>query len=371
MAANATRQRIQWWIWNLSLWLGVGLFAATETVLTMRSEGMHHNWPALFFVLLVSRLPWAFATPVVLRLQRQYPSARLRELKTWLVHLSACIATTVVVASWNALLEKMLNPWAYSTVAGPFPIIWQNNFYAGILESIFLYTVILITGQIIESRDRLLREETEKAHLSEQLAKAQLSALRRQIEPHFLFNALNSIAAQVRDGSNDSAVTMIAALSDVLRSVIADSNRQEVTLGQEIELLQKYLEIQKVRFGDRLQVMLDIPSELSFAMVPSFILQPVVENAIKHGIAKRARGGAIEVTALRMNGLLTLSVYNDGPTLPTDWQECSSGVGLSNLRQRLRGLYGDSYEFSIRNRASSGVEVSVSVPFRGGLSLCP
>lgn len=327
------RPQATWWIWDTSIWIGLGLFDATKTVFVMRSEGMHHAWTALFITLLLSRLPWAPATPAVIWLDRSYPLLSTK-LTTWLLHLGAAATMGVLTSAWYAGFEKLLNPWAYSANAGRFVHLWKDGFYDGLLESFFLYAAILATARILEARNRLLRQETEKARLSEQLAKAQLNALRRQIEPHFLFNTLNSISAQVREGRNDSAVEMIVALSEVLRSVIADSNRQEVTLGSEVEILQKYLDIQKTRFAERLQVKLEVPQELSSALVPGLILQPMVENAIQHGIAKRARGGAIEITAVRSNGFITLSVYNDGPQLADSWEETSSGVGISNLRNR-------------------------------------
>jgi LytS/YehU family sensor histidine kinase len=156
---------------------------------------------------------------------------------------------------------------------------------------------------------------------------------------------------------------MIAGLSDFLRRVVEDSNRQQVPLGEEIEFLQKYVDIQKVRFAERLEVSMDVPSEFLSAQVPSLILQPMVENAVKHGIAKRAQGGTIRISAFRSNGRLTLSVYNDGPKLPEDWDKSGSGIGIPNVRTRLKGLYGDAFELNMRNREPGGVEISVSVPF--------
>ncbi len=348
-----------WWIWNLSIWLGIGIFQATQTVFVMRSEGMRHAWMALFLALVLSWLPWALATTVVLRLG-QFHS--LRTAFGWVVHASALAAIAIATAAWVAFLVKLLNPWGSSHPA-TFLSLWLHRFFTGLLQSIFFYAAILGTSYLLASRDRLLLQEAEKIRLSEQLAKAQLSSLRRQIEPHFLFNALNSIAAQIRESKNEEAVEMISALSDVLRAVINDSNRQEVSLGEEIELLQKYLDIQKVRFADRLQADIQIPANLLSAVVPSFFLQPVVENALQHGIAKRAQGGAIRITAARLNGYLMLAIYNDGPPLKGN-ENGLSGVGLSNLKNRLNGLYGESYKFSIQNKDSSGVEVCVSLPFR-------
>ena len=351
------------WVWIALIWGSVGLFDATQTVFVMRAEGMHHAWIALWVTLLLCYLPWALATPVILWVGRRFPPVRLKPLSTWIIHLTACGSINSVVSGWNAWLEAMLNPWA-KAVPDTFRLLWFYKFYNGLLSSLFLYAVIIAVSYVLDSRDRLARQETETARLNEQLSKAQLDALRRQIEPHFLFNTLNSISGLVREKRSDDAVNMIAGLSDFLRRVIEDSGRQQVPLGEEMEFLQKYLDIQKVRFAERLQLRIDVPSELFAAQVPSLILQPMVENAIKHGIAKRAQGGLIRITAARSNGMLTLSVYNDGPKLPADWDETGSGIGISNARTRLQSLYGEGCNLSLRNHHPQGVEVSVSVPFR-------
>jgi LytS/YehU family sensor histidine kinase len=209
----------------------------------------------------------------------------------------------------------------------------------------------------------MARKTTEAARLNEELSRAQLAALRRQVEPHFMFNTLNSIAGLVRDNRNDAAVSMIVGLSEFLRRTLADSDRSEVTLAEEVEYLQRYLDIQKVRFGDRLRVSMDIPAELLRAQVPNLLLQPLVENAIKHGIAKRVAGGAVRVAGARSNGSLHISVYNDGPGLATDWQTTNTGVGIANLRTRLQILYGDKSTFDLGNAGTGGVEAAVTLPF--------
>ena len=239
--------------------------------------------------------------------------------------------------------EQFLNPWALAPGPEPFLRLWSHKFSNGLLSYLILYGVILMVGSMLESRDRMARQRTETARLSEQLSKAQLSALRKQIEPHFLFNTLNAVAGMVRENRNDDAVNMIARLSDFLRHVVKDSDRQQVTLAEELEFAQKYLAIQKVRFAERLEVRVNVPAELFAAQVPSLILQPMVENAVKHGIAKRARGGAIQIDAVRSKGRLFLCVYNDGPGLPAGWEKSHSvGIGMSNVRTRLKGLYGVS-----------------------------
>ena len=347
-----------------SIWLGVGLFDATQNVFVMRSEGMHHNWVRLFVTLLICWIPWAMATPLVLYLERRYPPVRWRPFSTWFVHASGAVGICLAFAAWTSLLEELLNPYATSPTPPPFRQLFFDRFYNGLLASVVLYAAILLVSHLLESRERLAQQQTETAQLNKQLSKAQLNALRRQIEPHFLFNALNAIAGLVRERRNDAAVDMIAGLSEFLRRVLEDSNRQEVTLQEEMEFLQRYLDIQKVRFADRLRFDMDVPKELFPAQVPSLILQPMVENAVKHGIAKRVQGGVIRVAAVRSNGRLTLSVYNDGPSLAVNWDQNQTGIGISNARTRLRGLYGDAFELSMRNQEPDGVEVKVTVPFR-------
>lgn len=345
------------------LWLGVGLFDATQTVVLMHSQGMHHAWLRLFVTLLFSWLPWALASPLIIYLGRRFPPLHLRPISAWLIHLGTAAAINAIYAAWRASMEVAMNPWANSDGPGSFTSILSLTFYNGLLATVVLYSSVLAISGILDSRERLMRQEAEAARLSEQLSKAQLDAVRHQIEPHFLFNALNAVSGLVREGRNDNAVGMIAALSDLLRQVLQESRRQEVPLRDELELLDKYLAIQKVRFSDRLQIEACVPDELLASQVPSLVLQPLVENALKHGIAARSQRGLVRVAAARLNGHVTLSVYNDGPAVPVGWNE-NSGVGLANLQTRLRGLYGDEFRFTLQNINDRGVEAVVSIPYR-------
>jgi len=351
------------WFWIALIWSAVGLFDATQNVFVMRAEGMHHAWARLFVRLFIAWLPWALATPGVLFLGRRFPPTRFRPISTWGIHIAAGGTIGLVYSAWVAGLDTLLNPWLNPAPPGQFLHFWLDKFYNGLLSQVILYASILAISYVLDSRARLARQQTETAGLNEQLSKAQLNALRRQIEPHFLFNTLHAIAGLVREKRNDAAVSMIAGLSDFLRRVVEDSNRQQVPLGEELEFLQKYMDIQKVRFAERLEVSMNVPEELFSAQVPSLILQPMVENAVKHGIAKRAQGGAIRISAFRSNGRLTLSVYNDGPKLSADWDKAGSGIGISNVRTRLQGLYGDGFDLNMRNQEPGGVEISFSVPF--------
>ena len=350
------------WLWIVAIWMGIGLFDATQNVFVMRAEGMHHDWVRLFITLSLAWLPWMVVTPLVLRLGRSYPVRQWKRLSAWGAHLATCAATGAVYSAWVAGWEQVLNPWA-ETPSPAFMPRWFDKFYNGLLSYVILYSLILLVGYLLDSQKQLVLQQTETARLSDQLSKAQLNALRRQIEPHFLFNSLNAIAGLVREEKTDAAVGMIAELSDFLRRVVEDSDRQEVPLAEELEFTQRYLDIQKVRFAERLRFSLDVPAELLPARVPSLILQPMVENAVKHGISKRAQGGAVRIAAFRSNGTLTVSVSNDGPSLPAGWEKNQMGVGMLNVRTRLRNLYGDAFTLRMRNRDPQGVEALISVPF--------
>ncbi len=351
------------WLWIVAIWSVLGLFDATQTVFSMRAAGMQHHWVSLFVTLLLSWVPWALATPLVLHLGRRYPPVRLRPFSTWIRHGAACATIGAAAATWNAWMELELNPYAQSPAPNSFLKLWPYKFYNGLLADVFLYSAILLVSHILASREHMALQQAEAARLNEQLSKAKLNALRRQIEPHFLFNTLNAIAGLVREKRNDAAVSMIAALSDFLRGVVEDSDRQQVSLGEELEFVQKYLDIQKVRFAERLEFSVDVPSPLLRAQVPSLLLQPMVENAVKHGIAQRVEGGAIRISAARANGTITLSIYNDGPSLPADWEKTQPGIGMANVRTRLQTLYGNAFALKMVNEGPGGVSVSISLPF--------
>lgn len=367
MHAHSPGSTTRRWIWIAATWTGVGVIDATQNIFSMRSQGMHHAWLKLFITFTLQWLPWALATPFVTELGRRYPPGA--KPSTWLRHLCAAAAIAVIAAAWLALLEQLFQPWMPDGAAGPFLEVWSFQLYSHSFASLILYSFILAIGITLDSRDRLAMQQMETARLNEQLSKAQLSALRQQIEPHFVFNALNAIVALVRENRKEAAVSMIVALSDFLRRVVKDFKDQQVPLGQEVEFLEKYLDIQKARFAERLRVSLDVPEALLHARVPSLILQPLVENAVKHGIEKRAQGGALRIAAAASDGRLTLTVYNEGPPLDAIPLEAQApqpgGIGLSNLRTRLSLLYGSDFDLRLQNH-DAGVQVTVSLPHREG-----
>jgi two-component system LytT family sensor kinase len=362
MATTTNGSRLYNWLWIAGLWLSLGILDATQNVFAMRHEGMHHSWVKMFFTLTVAWLPWALATPIVIHLGRKYPF--FRKPAQALIHLGAIIAIDLVASAWATVLQVLLQPWMPDFQSNPFLETWPLKFSGGLLPAFILYIAILAVTYLLDSRARAAAQETDTARLNEQLSYAQLDALQRQIEPHFIFNTLNSISGLVRENKNDAAVSMIAALSDFLRRVASTSMDAQVRLAQEVEFLQKYMQIQQVRFAGRLTMELQIPDELREARIPSHILQPLAENAIKHGIAMRAQGGEVRVAAARSDARLHLSVYNDGPLLDRDGCAVKDGIGLSNLRLRLRLLYGSDFELRLENYGITGVQVSVVLPYR-------
>jgi hypothetical protein len=295
------------WYWIGAIWAGIGLFEATQTVVVMHGEGMHHDWIKLFGFVLMQWLPWALVTPTVMRLGRLYPLVPTGSAMSWLRHLGAWLLVISVASAWGALLEEWLKPYAPDTLPAPLMLLWQ---------------------------------------------------------PHFLFNVLNGVTGLIRNGESEAAVTMIARLSEFLRHLLHDSGRQEMTLDEELVFLNMYLDLQRVRFSDRLSVSMEIEPGLGRTLVPSLVLQPIVENAIKHGIAQQLKGGLIEVRAARADDTLTVQVFNEGPLLPHDWEGRNTAIGLANVRDRLKSLYGDAAQLVIANARDAGVLVTISMPVR-------
>lgn len=347
------------WRTTALAWLALGLFDATQTVVSMHAMGMQHAWGTLFAVTLLTWAVWAAATPMVRRLLRRYPFS-WRSGAACAVHAGACLAIGAAWAAWGALLEHLTNPFA--DPAGPlaFVPLLRAEFIGNLVGNVILYGAIVALCTILEARARLLQQQAVSARLSELLAQSQLAALRLQLEPHFIFNALNAVTALVRQQRGAEAITVVAELGDLLRRVTDGTTRQFVTLEEEADFVRKYLDIQRLRFGERLRYRIDIPAALMHERVPDFIVQPLVENAIKHGIAKRARGGEVCVTVTPSGAGLALNVRNDGPLLPAQLRE---GVGLANTRQRLQALYGTAHALTLENHAA-GVMATITLPLR-------
>jgi signal transduction histidine kinase len=229
--------------------------------------------------------------------------------------------------------------------------------------SILTYWTIIAIGRGLDYYHRFREEQVRAADLGRRLTEARLEALTAQLHPHFLFNTLNAAVALVRTGDNPKAAKVLTQLGDILRHLLQTAPSQEVTLRDELAFLERYLEIELIRFSHRLTVKVQVPDELLDAAVPNLILQPLVENAIRHGLASHDRSGSVELEATASGGMLRLQVRDDGPGLPADWSlDRSAGVGLGNVRSRIAHLYGNPAGLDVRGRAGGGVEATITIP---------
>jgi LytS/YehU family sensor histidine kinase len=224
-----------------------------------------------------------------------------------------------------------------------------------------LYFAIPAYRELVRERERL-RQAEARAH------EARLAALRLQLQPHFLFNALNAVSTLVAEGRAAEANRMLARLSDFLRTTLERKDAAEVPLSDELDFTRQYLDIEEVRFGERLRVRIDVDPTTHGALVPPMILQPLVENAVRHAIVARAEGGAIGIVASRENGFLRLGVDDDGPGAPSPGGLTGSrrGLGLAHTRQRLEELYAGRAELSLGESPAGGFSVSLRLPWRAG-----
>ena len=348
--------RLTGWIWIAAIWCAAALFDASQTLLTMHMVGGGKAWLRPFLIVFISWLPWALATPFVIELARRWPIVRGEILKAMSLHLAAFAAVSTAAEGWSALLQVIFDPWHRKTPR-TFVDTWSDLLLQQIVTFVIAYALILAATYVVDSREKMVRQ-------NEELARAQLAALRGQMDPHFMFNTLNSIASLVYDQRADAAVRMVVGLSELLRRASEDSHRAQVTLQEEVEYLQRYIDIQKIRFGDRLRVSIDIPDELRAIQVPSLLLQPLVENAIKHGVSKCRSGGEVRVAGMSRDGALRVTVYNDGPWEPEDMALAPHGVGLGNLRTRLNILHGDRSSLLLQPAEEGGVEVIVTLPLQ-------
>jgi two-component system, LytTR family, sensor kinase len=266
------------------------------------------------------------------------------------VYLEAAVRAAMGIARWSPLSAGRLLTDAL-----------QGRF----LWSLVVYCLIVGVWEAYRYQRRYLSAELRMERLERNFSEARLNALRMQLDPHFLFNALNTISAQVvRDPR--LARKMIEHLGDLLRLSLDSKNRQEIPLTEELAFLDHYLAIQKIRFGDTLGVEIRISPEVKYAVVPSLFMQPLVENAIRHGISPRSGGGNIMVTARATDGRLEIRVIDDGVGLPPKWSlESQGGLGLSVTRERISSMNPDrSSYFAVQHRAEGGTEVEISFPLR-------
>jgi hypothetical protein len=345
----------------LGFWTLPGLLYASQLYLGFEGSEKALSWWRLAAWQLLIYYVWAALTPLILWLGQRFTVDRIRNLALHL--LFGSLISIFHIFAYTVFTEGLdIYPDWRSHVGFINRFIHFIGMYFHL--DFFTYCGILGAGLAFAYYHKYREKELQAAELRTQLAQAQLEALRMQIHPHFLFNTLNSIVGLIRNHENKAAISMTTELGELLRHVLAHSERQEVPLREELDFLQRYLDIQQMRFSDRLELRIEIEPEALDAKVPTLMLQPLVENALRHGIAARATPGLLALSARRENGHLQIEVYNDGPVLPAGWRmEKCSGVGLANTNARLWQLYGARQSFALRNLGNSGVVATVAIPF--------
>jgi two-component sensor histidine kinase len=357
-------RRLKWAI-IVGFWLFFGLLNGTQLYLGIRMEGMKISFWRAFGTDFLSWLIWIPATPIVLAMGRRFPIERGKLWRGLPVHLVVCVLISLAHFAFATEVYQILLPFGPPRTPRSFFEMFTGRAMSQFHLDLLIYAATIGMGYAVSYYFRFREREFRAAQLETQLAQAQLQTLKMQLHPHFLFNTLNGIAGLVRDSRNKAAVDMLAGLSDLLRYTLENAGKQEVPLKEELEFLELYLDIQQMRFSDRLKVEMHVEPEVLDALVPNLILQPLVENAIRHGISRRAACGVVGISAQRDNGSLRIRIYDDGPGLKRDdGAGMVEGVGLSNTRARLKQLYGERHEFTLKERSEAGVEAVMVIPFK-------
>jgi two-component system, LytTR family, sensor kinase len=295
-------------------------------------------------------------------MSRRFPLQRER-LAGWIaLHIACALGMCVAWATLGQFLRLAIFQTPVDLTAAKFWRALEGWISTTLPFGTGVYFALVGIEHALAYMAQARERETQAVRLSAQLAEARLGALRMQLNPHFLFNSLNAITVLVRDRNTADAARMLELLSDVLRLVLRTEGSHETPLSAELDFLQRYLAIEQVRFSDRLRPRIQVDAALRRAAVPQFILLPLVENALRHGIARRADAGLLEVTAQRDGDKLVLTVRDDGPGLTTAGP-ATTGVGLANTHARLAALYSDRASLEIANAAGGGVLVTVRLPY--------
>ena len=342
-----------------AIWTIVALADVTDSYITRRLNGQPSSfwWSALRFA--PGWLLWAVLTPAIFRLGRRFPLTRRPSVMVIALHLGAsviagCIHAAIVTAAAAASAHRGFEAVGFwGALADWFPV------------SIVLYWSVLVAGHAVDTFRQYREQEMRSAALAAELSRAQLAALRAQLHPHFLFNALNAAVGLVRAGQPEAGVDVLTHLGELLRHLLQDEASHEIPLRDEMLLLDRYLAVERARFGDRLTTIVAPCDGLADALVPSLVLQPLVENAVRHGVARREAPVAVRVEMFAVDQVLHLRVTDDGPGLPLGWSlERGAGVGLRNTRARIAALYGDAARLELRAGRAEGTEAEIMLPLR-------
>ena len=348
----------KWWFITFLVWTVIAILLASQAYLELayvqgppsQADALplgRIEWAALFLPTLLRWYVWALFTPFILRLAEKFPVERPLLGQRLLKSAGVGILITLLAISIMSLIQRLFGSDAAPPgIGSAFP------------PRLLTFWAILAVGHLVHYQRKSREQELQKIQLEARLAEAQLRALRSQLNPHFLFNTLHAISAMMHLDV-EAADQMLVRLSDLLRYNLEEIGDQFSTLQAELHFVRLYLEIEQIRFQDRLTVSISAPPELLLAQMPTMLLQPIVENAVRYSVAALSAPGQIKVMASRNNGSLVLEVMDDGPGLPENYEE---GLGLANTQSRLQQLYPDNHQFELRNRSDGGLSVQLTLP---------
>jgi hypothetical protein len=343
--------------------VGLCLLMAAMSVADVELVTTVHNDPVPWTTILAATGPrwllFAIGLPIVLWAALRWPPWPVRA-RTLALHLAIFLVLSGAHAVVHALASQPMMPFAGALFGFDLHVarVWMNS--TPLLVPLYAGT-LLTAWSIEQSRERRTRM-LRASQLEAQLQTARLAALRAQLSPHFLYNTLNGISALVADRQHDKASDALDQLAELLHSAFRDDGRELIPFSEEAVLARRYLELQQLRFGDRLTCEVDFSARAGECLVPPLILQPLVENAVIHGLARRSTPMHLTVDATGEGGAVTIVVAQDGPELPEDWSAPNSGVGVANTRARLASAFGELASLMVARRAGGGVTATIVIP---------
>ena len=366
--SHPNRTRLKWRL-ILAGWTALALlFSSPDFIRAVRANRISAAWSIVVAELVYSYL-WLALTPFVIWWSRVFRIEGGKKLRNFAIHFAIHLVTSGVLSLVHSALFSLISiPFGWYPDTGSLPHRYGVLILAFAPINVVFYWGIVIVEHAIDYYRKYQERELRTSQLEAQLVAAELQVLKMQLHPHFLFNTLNTISALIHE-SPDEADEMISQLGDLLRMTLDSVHVHEVALTQELDFLKHYLAIEQTRFQDRLWVNMAIEPETLDALVPNLILQTLVENSIRHGIALRPEAHSIEIKSWRDNGMLRLQVADDGPGLSSDKLPLKEGVGLTTTRQRLVSLYGPKHDFSLRNSPVGGLVVELTIPFKAAAAL--
>jgi signal transduction histidine kinase len=339
----------------------VALSVTAQTYLSMLNHG-HAFWRILVWQL-SSWMLWALLAPTVLSVGGSLSAAEPRRGRRALTVAGLGLLTIATHLAVTAQLAVWVQPFMPAVVATGFPPAFAVQFGSQFATDLLVYAMLMLLGSTIAVSDRARRLELRKSRLEADLVRANLDALRLEIQPHFLFNTLNSIAALIRLKTNDKALEMLLGLSAMMRATIDRPVHHLTPLSAELDFVKQYVDLQAARFGDRLQVSYAVERECLVIQVPTFLLQPLVENALRHAVARKPGPSRLEIGAAFRRGTLQVWVTDDGVGLPPGFSlDRDQGTGLKNIRVRLQQLYGPAARLTLTPQAAGGTAVTITLP---------